>query len=280
MKKTNVDKFTVDGFGDEWERFDQSTLDPQEAERLFKLYFAVFPWGDLPPDAEGFDLVCGSGRWAKWVAPRVGRLHCIEPSSALEIAKRNLVGETNCEFHSASVDSMPLADDSMDFGYSLGVLHHVPDTQAALSDCVSKLKVGAPFLVYLYYAFDNRPFWFRSLWRLSDFLRRGISRQPYRLRYLVSQFIAGVVYFPLARMALLGEKLGLNVSNMPLSPYRSLSFYTMRTDALDRFGTRLEQRFTRSEIEVMMRQAGLEGIEFSSDLPYWCAIGFREKTGS
>ena len=49
----------------------------------------------------------------------------------------------------------------------------------------------------------------------------------------------------------------------------------MRTDALDRFGTRLEQRFTRSEIEEMMRKAGLERIEFSSDLPYWCAVGFR-----
>jgi 2-polyprenyl-3-methyl-5-hydroxy-6-metoxy-1,4-benzoquinol methylase len=44
----------------------------------------------------------------------------------------------------------------MDFGYSLGVLHHIPDAQKALSDCVKKLKLGAPFLVYLYYSFDNR----------------------------------------------------------------------------------------------------------------------------
>lgn len=275
MKKQNIDTQTVDGFGDEWERFDQSTLDPEEAKRLFELYFAVFPWRDLPAQAEGFDLGCGSGRWAKWVAPRVGRLHCIDPSSALEVAQRNLAEHPNCEFHSASVDAMPIADSSMDFGYSLGVLHHVPDTQAAITACVSKLKFGAPFLVYLYYAFDNRPLWFRAIWRLSDFVRRGISRLPHKLRYLVSQVIAGAIYFPLARLALLGEKLGLNVNNMPLSPYRTLSFYTMRTDALDRFGTRLEQRFTRSEIEEMMQKAGLERIEFSSNLPYWCAVGFR-----
>ena len=59
MKRQNIDEQTVDGFGDEWERFDQSELDPEEAQRLFDLYFAVFPWQELPEDAEGFDLGCG-----------------------------------------------------------------------------------------------------------------------------------------------------------------------------------------------------------------------------
>ena len=66
------------------------------------------------------------------------------------------------------------------------------------------------------------------------------------------------------------EKMGFNVENLPLSAYRELSFYTMRTDALDRFGTRLEQRFTRAQIEQMMESAGLEKIKFSEDLPFWC----------
>jgi hypothetical protein len=49
----------------------------------------------------------------------------------------------------------------MDFGYSLGVLHHVADTEGALRAAVRTLKPGAPLLVYLYYAFDNRPRWSR-----------------------------------------------------------------------------------------------------------------------
>ena len=154
---TNLDGKTVEGFGDEWERFDQSGLPAAEHVRLFDSYFSVFPWDTLPENSEGFDLGCGSGRWAKLAAPRVGKLHCIDPSSALEVARRNLAKNPNCEFHIASVDVIPVDDASMDFGYSLGVLHHVPDTQAAISACVEKLKVGAPFLVYLYYAFDNRP---------------------------------------------------------------------------------------------------------------------------
>ena len=51
----------------------------------------------------------------------------------------------------------------------------------------------------------------------------------------------------------------------------------MRTDALDRFGTRLEQRFTRKQVEMMMEAAGLEQIVFSDHSPFWCAVGRRRQ---
>ena len=197
MSKThtdNIDLETVRGFGDEWSRFDQTGMSGKDASELFEAYFSIFPWAELPPDAVGFDLGCGSGRWARFVAPRVGTLHCIDPSAAIDVAQRNLQSFANCEFHQAGVDEIPLDRKSMDFGYSLGVLHHIPDTPAALATCVAKLKPGAPFLIYLYYAFDNRPIWFRALWQLSDLVRKVVSRLPHRLRYGVSQIIAGVVY--------------------------------------------------------------------------------------
>lgn len=273
----NVDHKTVAGFGDEWSRFDQSELSEHEQKELFEKYFLIFPWHLLPEKSEGFDLGCGSGRWAKLVAPRVGRLHCIDPSSALAVARKNLFQLDNCDFHSATVDTIPLEDASMDFGYSLGVLHHVPDTQAGIQACVNKLKSGAPLLIYLYYAFDNRPWWFTSIWRLSDILRRLISCFPHGLRYFTSQAIALFIYFPIARFSALTEKSGFDVSNFPLSAYRNCSFYTMRTDALDRFGTRLEKRFSREQIKTMMEQAGLEHVKFSSSMPYWCAVGYRKQ---
>ncbi len=77
----------------------------------------------------------------------------------------------------------------------------------------------------------------------------------------------------MARTAKIAEVLGADVDNFPLSAYRNSGFYVMRTDALDRFGTRLEQRFTRVEIEAMMESAGLEDIRFSESTPFWCAVG-------
>jgi len=48
----------------------------------------------------------------------------------------------------------------------------------------------------------------------------------------------------------------------------------MRTDSLDRFGTRLEQRFSAKQIREMMADSGLERISFSDEV-FWCAVGFR-----
>ena len=271
----NLDPHTVASFGDEWQRFDQQGMAPGEAERVFGDYFAIFPWDQLPPDAEGFDMGCGSGRWARFVAPRVGQLHCIDPSSALAVARQALADQPNVQFHQASVAASGLPPSSQDFGYSLGVLHHVPDTAAAIRSCAELLKPGAPLLLYLYYAFDNRPHWFRLLWRLSNAARLLIRRLPPRSKQLITDLIALSVYWPLARLAGLAESLGLPVASVPLSYYRSCSYYPMRTDARDRFGTPLEQRFSRAQIRAMCSAAGLVDLRFPPRAPYWCVVGFK-----
>jgi SAM-dependent methyltransferase len=280
-REPNLDRATVAGFGDEWQAFDQSEVAEDEIQSLFDEYFAVFPWSRLPESPVGFDLGCGSGRWARRVAPRVGTLHCIDPSeAALAVARRNLASLPNCRFHARPVGDLGLLPGTMDFGYSLGVLHHVPDTQAGIAACAELLKPGAPLLVYLYYAFDNRPGWYRALWRASDVVRRVLSRAPHAVKLAVSGALAVLVYLPLARAARLASATGATFArHLPLAYYANRSLYTMRTDAYDRFGTRLEQRFTRAEIEEMMRTAGLEDIRFSDGAPYWCAVGFRAAGG-
>ena len=275
-RTANIDRRTVEGFGEEWAAFTQEELGREEQQRLFDQYFSLFPFDRLSPDAEGFDLGCGTGRWAALVAERVGRLHCIDPAAkALAVARRRLASAPNVAFHKRDVDRLPMPDGSQDFGYSIGVLHHIPDTGAALARCVAKLKPRAPFLVYIYYAFDNRPAWFRSIWKVSEIGRSGISRLPFGPRKAITGAIAALIYWPLARAASAAERLGRPVGNWPLAEYRYRSFYSMRTDALDRFGTRLEQRFTRDEIERMMQASGLEDIQFRDGPPFWVACGSK-----
>ena len=271
----NLDPNTVKSFGDEWNRFDQSVLSIKEAQRIFDDYFSIFPWDILPEDSTGFDMGCGSGRWAKLMAPRVGHLHCVDPSSALEVAKLALSAFSNVSFHRASVDERPLPPNSQDFGYSLGVLHHVPDTMSALIECVVMLKPGAPFQLYLYYAFDNRSFLFKLIWRFSDLMRHAICNLNSNLKHFITDCIAVLIYYPFARFSFIAENLGMKVTSIPLSYYRYHSFYTMRTDARDRFGTPLEHRFTKNQIKEMMEGAGLVDIRFSDDAPFWCAIGYK-----
>ncbi|MFZ2077223.1 MAG: SAM-dependent methyltransferase, partial [Xanthobacteraceae bacterium] len=68
---------------------------------------------------------------------------------------------------------------------------------------------------------------------------------------------------------------GRSASALPLSYYADKSFYVMRTDAYDRFCTRLEKRFRRNEIERMLAGAGFKDIIFSSQEPFWCAVGIK-----
>jgi ubiquinone/menaquinone biosynthesis C-methylase UbiE len=275
----NLDLRVARGFGREWSTFrqDEDHLSRQQRQAIFDDYFCIFPWHLLPEGGGiGLDAGCGTGRWSVLVAPGVQHLHLLDPSAeALTIAKENLRAMNNVSYHLNSVAAIPLPPKSLDFAFSLGVLHHVPDTEAAIAAIADKLKPNAPFLLYLYYAFDNRPIWYRLLWRIADLGRFVVSRLPHPLRLVISQTVAVLVYWPLARVARYMSQRGRSVSALPLSYYADKSFYVMRTDAYDRFCTRLEKRFRRSDIERMLARAGFKDTTFSDKQPFWCAVGIR-----
>jgi len=275
----NIDPKTVQDFGRQWEKYNQRDLSRQEKCDLFQNYFRIFPAHHLHGTARGFDFGCGSCRFAALVAPEVKTLHCLDASPvALAVARHNLREFRNCRFHLVRSRGIPLPDGSMDFGFSLGVLHHLPRPQDGLVACVRKLKPGAPFLLYLYYNFDNQPLWYRNLWARSDRFRQRICRLPFAFKKTICWLVAAFIYLPVARVAALLEAFGCLPASFPLSFYRNLSFYTMKTDALDRLGTRVEHRFSRDAIRQMMLAAGLHRIRFSPQAPYWCAVGYRTST--
>lgn len=269
----NADQPTLEAFDAKWGNRWKGRPDAEHDRRIFAAFFSLFPFEELK-GAEGFDLGCGVGRHAEMVAPLVGKIHCIDPSpNAIAAARAALAGQDNAEFHLADVDHIPLADGSQDFGFSMGVLHHVPDTEAALKRCVAKLKPGAPFLLYLYYRFDDRPWWFKTVWKASDVGRRMICRLPLRARKWATDAIAVGVYWPLSRLALLAERSGADVANLPLSFYRQTPMGGLKVSSYDRLATPLEQRFTRPEIEGLMKRSGLTSIRFQEHEPYWVALG-------
>ena len=275
----NLDIQVTRGFGREWSTFrqDPDHLSHQQRRAIFDDYFRIFPWNLLPPGGGvGLDVGCGTGRWSLLVAPRVQHLHLLDPSpEALDVAKQNLAGIDNVSYHLHSVATIPLPSSSLDFAFSLGVLHHVPDTEAAIASIADKLKPNAPFLIYLYYALDNRPIWYRLLWRMTDLARSVVSRLPHPLRLAFSQIVAALIYWPLARVARFIAQHRGSPAALPLAYYADKSFYVMRTDAYDRFCTRLEKRFRQGEIAGMLMRAGFREIAFSDAPPFWCAVGLK-----
>lgn len=269
----NVDPAIVEHFGQDWARFSQR--DGWNTDRLrevFESYFEPLPPGVLNSDAIACDFGAGSGRWAMFVAGMVRHLYVLEPSAvALEVAKENLAGQRNVTFIDEPIGGRSTPTGELDLAYALGVLHYVPDPERALVDIQASLKPGGYFLGYAYYALDDRPGWYRTIWRLADRARRTITEMPHRPKRLVTDGIAAIVYWPLARLARVATALGMSASKIPLSQYADKNFYVMRNDAMGRFGARFEHRFSRSAIIDLVTRAGFDPttLVFSEHDPHW-----------
>lgn len=271
----NIDRSVVESFGEEWKKFHR--FSNKEIETDAVKYFDIVTDEMLNRRSYAVDLGCGTGRWTKYLSSRAGFIEAVDPSEAIFAADKLIGPLPNVRLTKASIENTPFPDETFDFGMSIGVLHHIPDTQKAMNDCVKKIKIGGYFFTYLYYNFENRGTAFKLLFRAVNGVRKLTSRLPVKPKKFVCDVIAFTVYLPVvtAGRALNGMGLKKLAKKMPLSHYQTNSFFWMRTDALDRFGTTLEQRFSRADIRRMMTEAGLSDIVFSNQTPYWHAVGKR-----
>ncbi|NOT51416.1 MAG: class I SAM-dependent methyltransferase [Chitinophagaceae bacterium] len=270
----NIDHKTVSSFGVEWNAFHGfSELDLQYTGDM---YFDIVTKEMLNDQSTVIDIGCGSGRWIKYLDGRYKKVIGLDPSEAIFAADKLLGKNDKVELVRSSTDHIPFPDGYFDFAYSLGVLHHIPDTEKALVDSVRKVKSGGHFLVYLYYRFENRPFYFRIFYWLSNLVRRGVCKLPHRLKKGVCNFLAVILYMPFVLLCRFLRFIGVPEKirfHIPLQAYEKQSFYIIRNDSLDRFGTPLEQRFSTKQITAMMTKAGLTDIRFSDKIPFWHAVG-------
>ncbi len=270
----NIDPKTVSSFGEEWKAF--HGFSEKDLKRIGDMYFDIVNNDMLNEQSTVIDIGCGSGRFINYLGNRFKRMVGLDPSKAIYAADELIGKNEKVELVMASTDNIPFPDGYFDFGYSLGVLHHIPDTQKALNDCVKKLRSGGYFLLYLYYNLDNRPFYFKILYYMSNLIRLVVSKFPLGLKKAVCAFLAIILYMPFIllcrflRFIAVPERIRRHI---PLQVYERQSFYVIRNDSLDRFGTPLEQRFSRKQIKEMMEKAGLGEIVFSEKLPYWHAAG-------
>ena len=276
-KESNLDEDTVDSFGEEWLKFNAFT--DKEIDIAGSQYFDIVDELVLNKEAVVLDLGCGSGRWTKYIAKKVKLIEAVDPSSAIFSAVKLNEGEANVRVTQASVSNIPFNDNTFDFVISLGVLHHIPDTQQALIDVVKKIKTGGSILLYLYYSLDNRGGLYKFIFNVSTFFRLIISKMSHFLKKLFCDIIAISIYYPLVILTrflylLFGTKRW--IQKIPLSYYTDKSFNIIRNDTLDRFGTPLEQRFSKKEIIKMMENAGLSNLNFSDNEPFWHMTGTKK----
>jgi SAM-dependent methyltransferase len=272
--ETGTSNAVVRHFDREWQRF--SRVGTREHGQLFESYFSLLPAEDFGADRTVLDAGCGGGRWAYEVANRGPRVVALDLGFSVEQASRTTASTGRVGCVQADLLDLPIADDSVDWAYSLGVLHVINDTRRAIGKIASAVKSDGHVLLYLYYAFENRGGMFRLLFRIVDTVRRTTSRLPSPALFVVAFLFAVGVYVPLSRLAkLLSAVRGSLGARIPLAVYKDRSFDVMFNDSVDRFGTAVELRFDRSQITALMEANSLEQIRFSDRPPYWCVRGSR-----
>jgi SAM-dependent methyltransferase len=249
-------------FGAEWQ--EHRAILPEHATE-FAQYFDLVDLRSLR-DARVCDLGCGSGRWSFFLKDRCRELVLVDFSEAIYVARQNLRGADHCLFFKADVLALPFAADFADFILCLGVLHHLP---APCLDAVKTLRRFAPRqLIFLYYALDNRPTFFRALLRIVTVARGMLSRIRSPLFRRSFAFVGAVaIYRPLIALGHVLRPFGL-ATQVPLHDvYHGKSVRRIQQDVYDRFFTRIEQRVSRAQINELRKD--FTDVQISDALPYW-----------
>ena len=176
-------EYYAGSFGFQWKLYARTQLDNEQSRRSEQAFRRRTGFG--PEDLAGklvLDVGCGMGRFAE-VATRWGaRVVGIDLSVAAEVAAANLASSSATVFQ-ADVFQLPFADESFDYIYSIGVLHHTPDCQAAFKMLPPLLKPGGRIAVWLYSGYNH---WYS----MSDVYRKITRRMSPQLLH---KFCYGVV---------------------------------------------------------------------------------------
>lgn len=157
------DKYT-DSFSFEWNTHTQTQLDSQRDDDMSARHFTEktdFHRDDMSQKLV-LDAGVGAGRYSEVVASWGGRVVGVDLSYAVEAARKNLEDFSNSFVAQADIGKLPFAEGTFDVIFSIGVLHHTPDTRKYFEALVPLLKPGGAIAIWLYSTspdYRNRKQW-------------------------------------------------------------------------------------------------------------------------
>jgi len=229
-----IDEY-VDTFSFEWNRFHDVQIDILNAtDESKKTFQGKTGWS--PSDLKGkrvLDVGVGAGRFAEVVSRWGGEVVGVDLSFAVDAAYENVGKRENVHIVQADLFRLPFFEGTFDSMYSIGVLHHTPDTKKAFDAVVPYLKPGGEFAVFLY---GMGPYTY-----FSDIWRKLTTKVPHRLVYYLSALSIPCYYLRKLPLVGMGLRFFLPMSQHPNPRWRWL-------DTFDWYSPKYQHKHTWPEI--------------------------------
>lgn len=253
---------TRDSFGFEWLRYEVTGF--EENERFFRRHTGLDP-AELA-GKRVLDAGCGMGRFLEVAASAGAEVVGLDLSRAVERARRETRHGERAQFVQGDILNPPFAPESFDVVFSIGVLHHTPDTRRAFRALVPLLKPGGRIAIWVYRTFQpevavapyKRAFAFLAQ-LASDGTRLVTTRLPHRvLHYLCYAAVPlGALHRAIARHRVLKYLLW----PLLLPPVSIHPDWKVRVcDTFDWLSPRFQWKHTTREVAGWFAEAGLEEI--------------------
>lgn len=279
----------ANSFGQQWRTFAKTQLDDSQTKDSQLRWDTEVTWdaGDLTGKTI-IEFGSGAGRFMDVVSKLGVKLAIgVDITDAVDASQDNLGKRGNCFFIQADFFKLPIKQGCIDYGYSLGVLHHTPNPEMAFYQLVNAVKKNGSVALGVYdislYRRPNRNslrvltmelLWAINLWRCELF-RFFTTRMPEKLFLFYCKTVVPVLHY-LNKIPVIGLIRYL----VPSTCYRHMPVEWSMVDTHDTYVTKIVHQYRAKDVFQWFLKAHLHNIVVTNSRAGWTSLVATKDTSA